>query len=64
VVLAIHDLRGGRLRELVGPGGSDAIEFMWDGRDADGHPAPAGTYLARVMSGTETGRATRFVLLR
>jgi hypothetical protein len=64
VVLAIHDLRGRRLRELVAPGGSDAIEFMWDGRDADGHPAPAGTYLARVMSGTETGRATRFVLLR
>lgn len=63
-MLAIHDLRGRHLGELVAPGGSDAIEFVWDGRDADGHPAPAGTCPARMMSGTETGRATRFVLLR
>lgn len=64
VLLAIHDLRGRLLRELTAPGGTSAVEFAWDGRDADGRPAPAGTYLARVMSGAETGRATRFVLLR
>jgi hypothetical protein len=64
VSLAIHDLRGRLLRELTAPGVASAVELAWDGRDADGHPAPAGTYLARVMSGAEAGRATRFALLR
>jgi len=56
VDLAIHDLRGRRLRTVLRedrPAGQ--LVVTWDGRDDRGRALPAGVYLARaVMAGTAT----------
>jgi hypothetical protein len=57
--LEILDLSGRLVRRIEGAGAS----FTWDGRAADGRPAPAGVYLARVTAGTEV-RSGRICLLR
>lgn len=59
--IAIHDVRGRRLRVLA-LGDGVAGQAAWDGRDAAGRRAPSGLYVARLEAG---GRAEtrRFVLL-
>jgi flagellar hook assembly protein FlgD len=57
--LEILDLSGRLVRRIEGAGAS----FTWDGRAADGRPAPAGVYLARVVAGTEV-RNGRICLVR
>ena len=57
--LEILDLSGRLVRRIEGLGGS----FTWDGRAADGRPAPAGVYLARVVAGAEV-RSGRICLVR
>ncbi len=60
--LQIHDAAGRLVRRLrastpsIGRGGA-----TWDGRSADGRPAPGGIYLARLDGGAE---AVRLVLVR
>jgi flagellar hook assembly protein FlgD len=49
---AFYDLAGRLVRVLVEgeiPAGSH--EAVWDGRDASGHSAPSGSYLARLVAG-------------
>lgn len=56
--IVIHDLAGRRLHSLRVEPGADRGSAVWDGRDADGQPVPAGIYFARA---TREGRviATR-----
>jgi hypothetical protein len=52
--LAIYDLQGRLVRTLASgllPAGRH--EASWDGRDAAGHPAATGVYLARLQAGAE-----------
>ncbi|MBZ0267921.1 hypothetical protein K8I85_07185 [bacterium] len=55
-ILTITDVRGRTVVRLPG-----ASVFRWDGRDADGRPAPAGVYFAR-RDGAES--AVRIVRIR
>jgi hypothetical protein len=58
--LALLDPQGRLVRTLdAAPG---AATLVWDGRDANGRPARAGVYFARLT--TDPGRALRFTLLR
>jgi len=57
--LEILDLSGRLVRRIESAGAS----FTWDGRAADGRPAPAGVYLARVVAGAEV-RSGRICLVR
>jgi hypothetical protein len=55
VRVSIHDVRGlliARLEE--GNLATGHHELAWDGFDRSGRPAPAGTYLLRVETGTVT----------
>jgi len=64
VNLAIHDVTGRRLRELmVGELPAGEYAFDWDGCDARGAPVASGVYFARLenMAGVE---AVKLVLLR
>jgi len=62
--LAVYDLRGRLVANLAPvdvPAG--AAVASWDGRDASGRPAAAGTYIARIeMAGTVTTR--KFAIVR
>jgi len=52
VSLAVHDLRGRRVRTLVAaalPAGPHAA--AWNGRDDDGRPVPSGVYVAELRAG-------------
>lgn len=66
--LELFDLRGRLVRSLgliaAGPAGELRVE--WDGRTAEGHPAPAGVYFARIAASerTEIGATCRVVLVR
>jgi len=59
VDLGIYDMNSGALiRSIVsGPRGSGTAAFGWDGRMADGNPAPVGDYVIRG-SATIDGAAT------
>lgn len=47
----IHDVCGRLLRNLLnGSLGSGAHAVIWDGRDAAGRPAGAGSYFARISA--------------
>ena len=49
--LAIHDLAGRRIATLLdGEQAAGSSRITWDGRDASGHRAPAGVYLARLAT--------------
>jgi predicted dienelactone hydrolase len=64
VTLAVYDLRGRRLATLVhGPREAGRHAVTWDGRDAAGRPAAAGTYLYRLRAGDDTARG-RLTLVR
>jgi subtilisin family serine protease len=65
VRLAIHDLRGRRVRILVDavlPAG--AREVVWDGTDAGGEPVASGVYLARLELRTGRSHVHKLALLR
>jgi hypothetical protein len=50
--LSIYDLAGRLVRVLVeGERAAGSYEAVWDGRDATGHSAPSGSYLARLVAG-------------
>jgi len=55
----IYDLRGRRLRSLRVADSAAIRSVIWDGRDAGGRPAAAGTYLVlmRSTAGVIKGRA-------
>jgi hypothetical protein len=62
--LAIHDLSGRRVRELVSANLSAGEHVAWwDGRDASGVAAAPGVYLAAVTAGGERA-TTRIARLR
>lgn len=64
VDLAVHDLRGRRLRTVAdGHRRAGPHEVVWDGRDAAGGRVASGTYLLRLVSGPATG-VTKVTLLR
>jgi len=48
--ITIYSIEGRKVRsiELAGCGSSGLVQAMWDGRDDNGSPLPAGMYLARV----------------
>lgn len=59
VRLTVHDLRGRLVATLVdGPVAAGPHAAVWDGRDAGGRPAAAGTYLLRLRTsaGTAAGK--------
>ncbi|MEZ4386415.1 MAG: FlgD immunoglobulin-like domain containing protein [Candidatus Krumholzibacteriia bacterium] len=62
LTVAIHDLRGRRLRTLArGHHEAGAHRFVWDGRDRTGRVAAAGVYVVRIEA---AGRlATRRVTM-
>lgn len=58
VQLEIFDQRGRRLRTLLsGPRAEGAHTASWDGRDASGRPAGAGTYFGRLTVDGDAARA-------
>jgi hypothetical protein len=62
VAVAVYDVNGRRLRELVHrvyEPGTHAI--VWDGSDDRGHTLPSGTYFIRIS--TETSTLTRKAML-
>jgi len=65
VRLAIYDVLGRRVTTLLDrPAASGTHRIPWDGTDAAGRRVAAGTYVAHLETGTDSGRATRSVLLR
>jgi Peptidase family M23 len=56
VRLEVFDALGRRVRRLVDRDHEPALTggVTWDGRDASGHPAPAGIYLCRLAAGGES----------
>jgi hypothetical protein len=57
---------GGRWITALHPtdaGSRDRFVYLWDGRDAAGHPLPAGVYFARPSGGPGTGIAAKLLLL-
>ncbi len=63
--LAIFDLQGRRLRQLVS-GATDrgAHTVTWHGRDDSGVELPSGIYLARLVAGAEQPRTWKLTVLR
>jgi len=63
VRLTIHDLRGRLVRTLVdGVRPAGPLTTTWDGRDAAGHRAAAGVYVARARVGGQV-RSAKLTLL-
>ena len=63
VVVEVMDLRGALVSTVHrGPLPEGARELVWDGRDAHGQPAAAGTYVIRVVQGPRT--ATHQLILQ
>lgn len=64
VDLAVFDLTGRRVAQLVGPGplGAGAHVTGWNGRDPQG-PVPSGVYFARLVMG-DARLEQRFALVR
>jgi hypothetical protein len=65
VELAIYDASGRRVRSLTAgakPAGVQSVS--WDGRDENGSPVAAGTYIARLSSGRGFEPSERLVVIR
>ncbi len=62
VAFEVYDLRGRRVASFGGPAEGDR-EAGWDGRDRDGRPLPAGTYLVRAR-GVAGEPSTRLTIVR
>ncbi|HMB70099.1 MAG TPA: FlgD immunoglobulin-like domain containing protein, partial [bacterium] len=64
VEAAVYSLAGRRVRELAaGPLAAGAHDLRWDGRDEQGQPVAAGTYMIRVQTGEDT-HTVKTTLLR
>jgi hypothetical protein len=59
----VYDLRGRRVAAVVADAGQGSWRAAWDGRDGDGRPLPAGTYLVRARAGGP-GAAARVTIVR
>ncbi|HMB70899.1 MAG TPA: T9SS type A sorting domain-containing protein [bacterium] len=57
VSVEVYDVAGRMLAGLDGSAG----EVTWDGRDAQGRPAPSGVYFARVSAEGGTSKTIRIV---
>lgn len=64
VTLRVHDLQGRIMRTLVdGELSAGQHHLVWDGRDDHGRPLSAGTYFARLVSGS-AGVVRRVIFIR
>lgn len=64
ISLAVYDLRGRRVRSLFsGRLQAGAHEVAWDGCDELGNTAPAGLYVARLVSGDGSTAVVKLTLL-
>ncbi|MBM3288064.1 MAG: hypothetical protein FJY88_12040 [Candidatus Eisenbacteria bacterium] len=62
--VSIHDVSGRLVRNLYeGCRAPGALDLVWDGRDASGHTAAPGMYLAWVLAGGRI-RSTRIVIVK
>jgi flagellar hook assembly protein FlgD len=63
--LKVYDLKGSIVRTLFDGvvASTDHREVVWDGRDENGHQAPAGVYIYRLEAGTFSG-TKRMTLLK
>jgi len=60
VRVLVHDLLGRARRHLVdGQRVLGEAAFVWDGRDDDGAPVPAGAYVARAETIPDQGEPLR-----
>lgn len=59
--VTILDARGGARASVTGKIDAGSAMILWDGRDDDGAPLPAGPYSARLVTG-ETVLSAEFVL--
>ncbi len=57
VLVEVFDAAGRAVRRLHAAAGPGLHPVTWDGRTADGTPAPAGTYFVRMRAGTERALA-------
>jgi hypothetical protein len=57
VSVRVYDVAGRMLAGLDGSAG----EVIWDGRDAEGRPAPSGVYFARVRAEGASAKSIRIV---
>ncbi len=65
VTLAIYDVNGRLLRELVaGPVGTGSHAVRWDGRTAGGQIVGSGVYFARISIGGDFSAAQKLVVIR
>ena len=55
VDVAVYDVRGRRVRELLrGTASSGRNQLYWDGTTDDGRTLPPGAYFARIVAGAQT----------
>jgi hypothetical protein len=63
--LIVLDVEGRRVAQLFdGTLGAGPRQFVWDGRDARGKPAPAGLYRVRLVGRRGEAQMARLMLLR
>ena len=64
VTLDVVDATGVRVRRMTVEADANGMAgFSWDGRDQDGHPAAAGTYSFRAVTGAGDPSASNAALL-
>ncbi len=64
-VLAIHDARGRLVRAMpLGVLDAGPQSVVWDGKTMNSEPAPAGLYLARLVTGADQTAVTAVMLVR
>lgn len=65
IEVVVFDASGRVCSELAcGDKTAGSHELTWDGRDARGHDAPSGVYLARLATDRQGSRAVKFTFLR
>lgn len=63
VTVDVYDVHGARVANVRdGAAGPGELSVSWDGRDADGHDAPAGVYFVRATAGGQTVTRKALVL--
>jgi hypothetical protein len=65
VSLGVHDVSGRRVKALIeGPRAAGLHSATWNGRDAAGHPVPAGVYFYKLTVDGKPVGARRVTILR